>query len=269
MHGLTVGRRGIDNRQISSTHQTEVQSPRNGRCRECQCIYIHLEFLQFLFGSHPEFLLFIDDHQPQIFKLDVFPQDAMRPNQHIHLPRFHFIQCGLLFLGRFKSIDIVYGNRKTRKSLRKRTIMLLSQNRCWHQNGDLLTVANGFKRRTHRHFCLSETHITANQTVHRLGRFHIAFCILHCFGLVRRILVKETRLQLHLHIIVGPKRKPLLRFPLGIQRNQLPRYVLDFLFGSLLLLIPLRTPQLVHAWECTVLSGVFTYFVQTVHRHIK
>ena len=143
----------------------------------------------------------------------------MRSNQHIHFPRFHLIQCGLLFLGRFKSIDIIHSNREARKSLRKRTIMLLRQNGCWHQNRDLLTIANGFERGTHRHLRLSETHIATNQSVHRLRRFHIAFRILHCFGLVRRILVKETRLQLHLHIIVGPKCKPLLRFPLGIQGN--------------------------------------------------
>ena len=193
----------------------------------------------------------------------------MRSNQHIHFPRFHLIQCGLLFLGRFKSIDIIHSNREARKSLRKRTIMLLGQNGCWHQNRDLLAIANGFKRSAHRHFRLSKPYIATNQSVHRLRRFHISFCILHGLGLIRRILIKETRLQLHLHIIVGPKGKSLLRFSLGIQSNQLPRNVLDLFLGRLFLLIPLRTPQLVHAWGCTVLSCVFTYFVQTVHRHIK
>ena len=57
----TVWRSSVDNREIAGPHQRKLKGPGNRGGCECQCIYIHPELFDSLFGRNAELLLFIDN----------------------------------------------------------------------------------------------------------------------------------------------------------------------------------------------------------------
>jgi len=52
--------------------------------------------------------------------------------------------------------------------------MLLRQDGRRHQDRHLITAIHGFEGRPHRHFRLAETHIAAQQSIHRPRPQHVA-----------------------------------------------------------------------------------------------
>ena len=55
--------------------------------------------------------------------------------------------------------------------------MLLSQDCCGRQHGDLLSSSNGFENGTNRHFSFTEANISTDQTIHGFGPLHISLHI--------------------------------------------------------------------------------------------
>ena len=65
-HRVAVLRGRFDHAHIPYPHHGHVQGAGDGRCRQRQDIHVAGDFLQPFLLSHPETLLFIDDHQAQI-----------------------------------------------------------------------------------------------------------------------------------------------------------------------------------------------------------
>ena len=65
-----------------------------------------------------------------------------------------------------------------------------------HQHSGLLAVGSGLECGTHGNLGLAETHISADETVHRLGTFHVGLDGLGGGQLVGRVLIDERGLQL-------------------------------------------------------------------------
>ena len=98
--------------------------------------------------------------------------------------------------------------------------MLLGQYCGRHQNGYLLGIHDGFHHRPQGHFCFTEAYITAEQTVHGGGGFHIPFDVRDTTQLVVGFHVLEPIFKLLLPGGIRGKSKALLSFPGGIQLDQ-------------------------------------------------
>ncbi len=67
-----IHRRRFNDAQIADADQRHVQGARDRRRGETQDIDQRAHFFQPLFVHHAETVLFVDDHQPQIFEVDIF-----------------------------------------------------------------------------------------------------------------------------------------------------------------------------------------------------
>ena len=85
---LPVGRRRRDDRKVARTHERELQRSRNRRRRESQRIDVDRQLRQLLLGRHAEFLLLVDNQQPQIAEYDLFAQNLVRADQDVDTASF-------------------------------------------------------------------------------------------------------------------------------------------------------------------------------------
>ena len=87
--------------------------------------------------------------------------NAVSSHKEIDFTRFCISQNLFPFRRRAKSAQIIYFNRKLFKSRYKIIIMLLRQDRRRNKEGNLLAVADDFKRRPESHFRFTVADISA------------------------------------------------------------------------------------------------------------
>ena len=78
--------------------------------------------------------------------------------------------------------------------------MLVGKHGCRHQHRHLLPVGRRLERSPDRHLRLSESHVSADEPVHRPLALHVVLHVDGGFELVGRVLINERRLQFILHI---------------------------------------------------------------------
>ena len=83
---LAVGRRGRNDGQVPRTHQRELQRARNRRGGERQRIDRNAHLGELFLGGDAEFLLLVDDQQPQVAEHDLLAQHLVRADQDVDLP---------------------------------------------------------------------------------------------------------------------------------------------------------------------------------------
>ena len=71
------------------------------------------------------------------------------------------------------------------------------------QHHDLSAILDGLERRADGNLRLAVSHVAAHEAVHGLRRFHIRLDISDGLRLVARLLIREERLHLPLHVVVG------------------------------------------------------------------
>ena len=142
-------------------------------------------------GGDAEFLLLVDDQQPQVAEHDLLAQHLVRADQNVDPPRFQIGENLLGLPGRFRTVQVFDFHRKVAQPLHERTVVLQRQNGRGNQYGGLLAVAGGLEGGADRHLRLAEAHVAANEPVHRFGRLHVALHGLDGRLLVGRLLVTE------------------------------------------------------------------------------
>ena len=222
-----------------------MQRSRNRRRRESQRIDVDRQLRQLLLGRHAEFLLLVDNQQPQIAEYDLFAQNLVRADQDVDTASFEVGADLRHLFGRFGAVEILDPHGEVAQTLRKRAVVLQGENRRRHQHGDLLAVHGRLERCADRHLGLAEAHVAADQPVHRLVGLHVLLDGRHGRLLVGRVLPLERRLQLVLQIAVGRKCESLAGLAFGIEGDQLARNILDGLLGGVLELLPCAVAQLV------------------------
>ena len=80
-----VARRRLDNRHVPQPAERHVERARNRRRGHRHHVDLFLDLLEALFVRHAETLLFVDDHQTEILKLDVLRKQPVRADHDIHL----------------------------------------------------------------------------------------------------------------------------------------------------------------------------------------
>ena len=141
-------------------------------------------------------------------------------------------------------------------------VVLICQHRCGHHHRHLLRVACCLEGGAHRHLGLSESHVAADETVHRARGLHIGLHVVGGFQLVGSVLIEETCLQFVLHERVGRERESPLASSGGIQFYKVARNVLYLLLGALLQSVPRSRSESGEARRLVgVAAAVFAYLV--------
>ena len=69
-----------------------MQSPRNRRRRQGEDVELESKRTEELLLRDAEALLLVDDDQPQVLRDDVARENAMRPDEDLHLPVLELAQ---------------------------------------------------------------------------------------------------------------------------------------------------------------------------------
>ena len=95
--------------------------------------------------------------------------------------------------------------------------MLLCQQGCGTQDGDLLAVHDGNESRTQRHLGFAETHVAANKAIHGTARVHIGNDSRNGRGLIGRFFKSKTFAECLIIRRFCFKCKALLGFAHGVK----------------------------------------------------
>src|SRR5437868_13907661 len=100
--------------------------------------------------------------------------------------------------------------------------MLLSQDGGRRQHSYLFAVHDRFERGADSHFGLAKTDVTADETVHWLGTFHVDLRVDDRFHLVRRFAERERVFKFRLPFCVRGESVSRMRFALCLDCQHFP-----------------------------------------------
>ena len=248
LHGETLGGRRLDDAHITCTCERHVQCTRNRRRGERQYIDARRELLDLFLLRHAKTLLLIHDEQAQLLKAHALSiENRMRPDENVHLTTRHIAQRRRLFPQRAEAADDVHLRSKVGKASRKGLIVLLCENCCRHEHGDLIAVHRRLVRRANRNLRLAEAHITAEQAIHRLFALHIVLDLGNSAQLIVRLLIRKCLLELALSRIIRRKGMSLRHAPRSVELNQMVGDILDGFLRLGLCACPVRRPHAMQA----------------------
>ena len=84
LHGLAVGRGGLDHRHVPGSHQREVECPWNRRGRKSEYVDQSEAVLERLLVLHPEALLLVDNHHPDVLENDIRREKTVSPDHEVN-----------------------------------------------------------------------------------------------------------------------------------------------------------------------------------------
>ena len=105
----------------------------------------------------------------------------------------YFLRCP-------QTADIVHVTRKVLQTALEGLEVLQGENGGRHKDSHLLAVCNGLECGTDSNFSLTESHISADKSVHRTIVLHVPLDSLYSLLLIRGILIHERRLEFLLEI---------------------------------------------------------------------
>ena len=143
--------------------------------------------------------------------------------------------------------------------------MLEGEYRRRHKHGHLLSVADSLESGPYGNFCFSEADISAHQTVHRAGIFHILLHHLCGEFLVGGIFIHEGRFQFVLQIGIRRKSETFGGTALRIKLDKFLRYILYLPFGVGLERSPCLASQFVDFRRFAVGGAETGYFVEGMY----
>ena len=174
---------------------------------------------------------------------DALADEFVRTDEDIYLTGFEVLENGLYLFGRFETTEELNTHRHILHALGESVIVLQRQNGCRHEHRHLFAVCRHFECRTHRHFRLTETDISAHQAVHRHRTLEVVLHVRRRFRLVRRVFVEERGLQLMLHVPVGRISVTFLLLAGGVQTDEVTRYIFHLVLRPFLEPFPCARAQ--------------------------
>src|SRR5713226_9197428 len=172
-------------------------------------------------------MLFVHDQQAQSFELHVALENAVSPNHDVDLTRLESLDyAGLLFIVD-KAREHLNDHWEPGQSVPKYVEVLLSENRRWRQEGNLLPAHGCLERRAQSELSLAKPDVSAQQAVHRAVGLHVGLYLCEGAELIRRLLIWKGRLELLLPRGVARKGYPWSSFTQRVDLEQLLRDVLD------------------------------------------
>ena len=157
----------------------------------------------------------------------------MRADEHVDRALGKRLERALLLRRRAEAAEHLDLEAKRGKALKEGLVVLLGQNGCGAEHHDLTAGVHALKRRAQGNLGLAETHVAAQQAVHRLGRLHVGLDVGDSLQLVTRLVVGEALLHLDLLGRIGRTGDTGNRRAACIQVDQVKRQ----LFGVLACLV--------------------------------
>ena len=252
LDGDAVGRRGGDDAQVARAEQRELQGARDRGGRERESIDLRAKLAQLFLRRHAELLFFVDDQQPEVLEREAVAKQLVGADDDVDGPVGQFLLDRGQFLRGAQAADVVDPDGERGQARAEGGEVLQREDGSRHEHGDLLTVGGGLERCADGYFRLTEAHVAADQAVHGEGLLHV---VLHGAGgllLVRGVLVHERRLELGLQVRIGREGEALGRTALGVELNQLLRYILNLVLRAVFKSDPCLRAELIDAWRLTV-----------------
>ena len=220
---LAVGRRRVQQCQVADADEAHLERARDRRGGQRQHVDVRLELLHQLLVLHAEALLLVDDQQAEVLEVHVSTEQAVGSDHAVDVAG---LDAGddVAGLGRRQEpaqrldADGVAG-----EAIGERVAVLGGQQRRRDQHGDLLAVLDRLEGGPHCDLGLAEADVAAEQTVHRIGPFHVGLDVGGGDTLVRRVDVREGVLHLGLPRRVLAEREPLGVHPLLVKDDELLR----------------------------------------------
>ena len=194
-----------------------MQGARDGRRRHREHVDRGAHLLQALLVLDAEPLLFIDDEQAEVLKLERLRENGVGPNDDIDLALGGLLQhLGLLLRGAEagEHLDI---DGEVGEALLEGLEVLEAKDRGGREDRDLLAILHSLEGGAHGDFGLAVANIAAEEAIHRLGRFHVALDVGDGGELVIGLSKVEGVFKLVLHVGVGREGRALGGFALGVE----------------------------------------------------
>ena len=94
LDGITVGRRRLNDTEVTGSDERELEGTRNGCSRHCQGIDIGLHLTEFLLGRDAELLFLVDNEKAKILELHRLANEFVRTYYNIYLTFRQVVQQG-------------------------------------------------------------------------------------------------------------------------------------------------------------------------------
>ncbi len=263
-----LSRRRGDQRQIPQPAHCHVERAGDRSCRQRQYVYVGPQSLQALLVAHAEAMLLVNDEQSQVLEARMRVKQAVRCNDDIDLSVLDTVDRLLSLLCVAEARKGCDAYRPLGESVAEICQVLLREQRRGRQHGDLFARLRCHEGRAHGHFGLAETHVAANDAVHRTVARHVLENLADRLGLVFRLLEREGFAEGAIVGVAHRQLQALLRLAAGIEVQQLRGDVPDLFRGAFARFRPLVGAQLVQRRALGRTAGVATHQVQGVHRYI-
>ena len=145
----------------------------------------------------------------------------MGADQHVDLAFGEIGEHLLDLLRRAEARDHLDPHGKVAKAVAEGVPVLLGEDRRRREHQHLLAVHRDGERGTHRHLRLPEPDVAAHEAVHRPRRLEVFLHGLDRVLLVRRLAVRERRLEAGDPLVLEVVRDAFARLPLCIEPDQL------------------------------------------------
>src|SRR5690554_1649069 len=174
-NGVAVGRRSADDAHVPRSHHRKLQRAWDGRGGEGEGVDRGAKGFEFVFHTHAELLLLVDDQQTQIREFHLLSHQFVGADDDVDFAFSQGFERFRVLLPRYESIQQFDVYRKLLQPLFERAVMLHGQYGGGHQYRHLLAVGDRFEGGADGHLGFSESHVAAYQSVH--GRFglHVFF----------------------------------------------------------------------------------------------
>ena len=163
----------------------------------------------------------------------------MRADKDVDLAVLNLLNDHLLLLRRTEARDHFDVDGELRKAALEGLKVLEAEDRGGRENSNLLPVLHGLECGAHGNFRLSVAHVSAEQAVHGLRRFHVVLDGAYGGELIVGLGVVEGLFELVLKLVVLGEGIALDRLALGIKLQQFGGHVLHRLADARLGLGPL------------------------------
>ena len=117
-----------------------------------------------------EALLFVDDEQAEIVKLDVLGKQAVGADDDVHFAGFQIRQDFFLLRGAAEAAEHLDAHGKRREAALEGFEMLEGENGGGREHGDLFAVADRLESGAHGDFGFAVADVAAEEAVHRVRR---------------------------------------------------------------------------------------------------
>jgi len=236
--GAAIGWGDGETADITKPEQGHVQGAGDGCGGEGEDIDGEAKAEEFIFVFDTEALLFIDDDEAEISKVDIFGADAMGANDEIDTAFADTFEDGLLLGIGLEAGEGFDAKGVTGESGFEGAFVLFGQDGGGDQDGDLFAKFAGLEGSADGEFGFAKAHIAADKAIHGPGAGHVAFDFREGGELVIGFFVGEFVFELFLPGGVGGEGDTGEVFAGSANAEEFTGEIAGGFAGALLLIFP-------------------------------